>query len=137
MNKMNNNNKLDPKQYIFDIELQEALESGYLKDSDKSIGLCKKGVYLVMFKFLNKDKNVVVFNYISYPFIFRKTLLLYLFNRDRFYDSYPYRERGDFLTLFDLDLFLGDVSRRLILHNCNPVASDILADRFDLITVFE
>jgi len=133
----NNNNMLDPKEYLFDIELQEALESGYLKDSDKSIGWSKKGVYLVMFKILNKDKNVFVFNYISYPFIFRKTLILYLFNRDRFCDSYPYRERGDHLTILDLDLFLGEVNHRLILHNCNPVASDILAERFDLKTVFE
>lgn len=131
------NNNLDPKQYIIDIELQEALQSGYLKDSGKSEGLDKKGVYLVMFKFLNKDKNFVVFNYIYYPLIFRKTLIFYLFNRDRFYDSFPYRERGDSLTILDLDLFWGEVTHRLIMHNCNPVASDILDERYDLKTVFD
>jgi len=87
--------------YLFEADLQYALQSGCLNNSNKIISKDNKGLYLVVFKVLNL-KKILVFNLIYYPIIFREVLLYYLLKkRYGIYNSLVYREMGDILGIYD------------------------------------
>lgn len=79
---------------FYTFELHQAILKGfYISDS---------GVYLVVFRVLNKHSNVLVYNYIYYPDVFINSLLYYLLRKNNnFKNSMVYREWGDYLSVLD------------------------------------
>ncbi len=59
-----------------------SLDVGKIKPLNKDVG-----VYLIMFMILNKNSNVLVYNYISYHEIFSDCLLAYLIIKNNFTSS--------------------------------------------------
>ena len=57
------------------------------------------GVYQVVFRVLNKNSNVLVYNYIYYPDVFIDSVLYYLLRKNNFKNSFIYREWGDYLSV--------------------------------------
>jgi hypothetical protein len=105
---MNVHNILLDNRYIISPELQDALEKGRLPSSplsvasgDKLLNKNYKGIYLVMFRILKKDSNILVYNYIYYPYIFFSCLFTYLITKDKYINSVIYKEWGDYLTVID------------------------------------
>ena len=85
-------------------ELQDALSLGYIGRKNKPISNKDLGVYLVMFRLLNKDSNVLVYNYIFYPRLFYTCFISFLLYIDRYLNNTGYREGGDFFSILDLNL---------------------------------
>jgi len=56
---------------LYNTDLHYALAEGNLKNSPNSKG----GVYLVMFRVLKKNDNVLVYNYVYYNKLFINSLL--------------------------------------------------------------
>jgi len=86
---------------LYNTDLHYALAEGNLKNSPNSKG----GVYLVMFRVLKKNDNVLVYNYVYYNKLFINSLLYYLTNKTDFAYSYLFKEWGDFLCFIDKNLF--------------------------------
>ena len=65
-------------------------------------------VYLVLFRTIIKNnRSVLIYNYITYHEIFIKSLLIYLKCKPNFASSWARRQRSDFFTIIDSDLFKG------------------------------
>ena len=89
---------------FFSLELFNALGSADLNkdislNNDKSLDKDSTSIYLVMFRCLNKDSNILVYNYISYPDAFSDILLAYLIIKSNFKNSLTFKEWGTFLPL--------------------------------------
>ena len=85
-------------------ELQDAISIVYIGIKNKQISNKDLGVYLVMFRLLNKDSNVLVYNYIFYPRLFYTCFISFLLYIDRYLNNTGYREGGDFFSILDLNL---------------------------------
>jgi hypothetical protein len=105
---------------IYNNDLHESLRLGKLvikEEIREKFSSNNSGIYLMMLRYLNKDKNTIIYNYIFYPEIFVNSLLLYLIKRLNKNTSLFYRDWGDFYCLIDSDL--GDDSNKFIGHMKN------------------
>nr|YP_313624.1 hypothetical orf4 [Epidermophyton floccosum]AAW78230.1 hypothetical orf4 [Epidermophyton floccosum] len=76
---------------------------GLYKD-DVEMNLKKPGVFLINIRFLKKDTNILIYNYIFYTEEFIDSLIMYFIVRDNFAKSLTFRESGDFLCIIDKSL---------------------------------
>jgi hypothetical protein len=108
-------NNLTLGRYIIDEALHFSLESGELRNSENLLNINK--FYLVMIRVLNKDSKVLVYNYISYPYIFYYTFLAFIATRNKYggINNHVHRQAGDFLSIFEDRLNIGDVKDKLSL----------------------
>ena len=83
MNRNKANNILLGNQYLISHPLHEALEKGII-NNDKFIAKNSEGIYLVMFRVLNKNTNVLVCNYIYYNPLFIQALLVYIICKGKY-----------------------------------------------------
>jgi group I intron endonuclease len=95
-------NILLDNQYLISYPLQEALEKGII-NNDKHISKNSEGIYLVMFRVLNKNTNVLVYNYIYYNPLFIQTLMVYIICRGK-YPNMELGEWNEYLTILDYEL---------------------------------
>ena len=79
---------------FYDAVLHNALLMGSLLNinSDKDNNSDNRGVYLVVFRRLKKDSNVIVYSYIYYPEIFTNSILGYLIFKSNFKSSFLFKE---------------------------------------------
>lgn len=96
-------NYLNPDKYVINPKLQKALQSGSF-NNDRSLSKDNKGIYLIMFRVLNNNSNVLVYNYLYYPIEFMECLKYYLIYKDK--SNHPFfKEWGDYLSIIDPRLF--------------------------------
>ena len=94
------NNVLSENQYIISPQLHEALERENINE-DTFIDKQSDGIYLVMFRVLNKDSNTLVYNYIYYNPLFLQCLVFYFILRVDFSNDTDLNEKNDYLVLLD------------------------------------
>lgn len=77
------------------------------------------GAYLIQFKILNKEKNVLVYNYISYHEMFSSSLLTYLTIKPLYTRGATFTEWGDFFTIIDSNIhcYLPEIKEEYYLFN--------------------
>ena len=102
-------NSLDVSNCLLTPELLTVLlksnknESTYFKQSSKlnrKIYKNKKGIYLIAFRILNKEKKSLVYNYIYYNDLFYLTLIVYFMLRN-YYITENNHEWGKYLVIMD------------------------------------
>lgn len=76
----NNSNCLDTKRYLISPDLHNLLVNGYKTPVSRDIRKDDEGVYMVVFKLLNKKSNTLIYKYIKYPTIFKDCLFSYIVN---------------------------------------------------------
>ena len=113
---MSNKFMLCEANYIISDNLHKSLQSGCLSDNSedsgseqsvsgfKSVKRNHLGVYLVVFRLLKKDSNVLLYNYIYYPYMFLITLLYYFIWVDKS-KNLVYREWGNFFVVSDASFY--------------------------------
>ena len=62
--------------------------------------LSKKGIYLITFRIFNKEKKIIVYNYIYYNDMLYLTLIVYFLLRNYFLNESNY-EWGKYLVVLD------------------------------------
>jgi hypothetical protein len=79
-------NSLDSHNCLFTPELLTALLKCpiYSSKSQRQVIKNKEGIYIIAFKVINKDKRVLVYNYIYYNDLFYLTLIVYFLIRNYF-----------------------------------------------------
>jgi hypothetical protein len=88
-----NKNVLSENRYLISTELQEVLStSRSLYDSTRPMTKDTKGVYFVLFRSLNRKTNVLVYNYLFYPYAFNDALLIFLCGKIDFQNTLVYSE---------------------------------------------
>lgn len=108
---MKNKNTLESNLYkIYNIlykispELHEVLQTEKLPVNSK-IEKDQPGIYLVMVRVLNYDRNVLVYSYMYYHSLFEYSLISFLMSKFIYNSKYSeYKDTGEFLILFD-DVF--------------------------------
>jgi hypothetical protein len=89
----NYKNNLSEGMYLIDDNLHSFLDKGSsMLLEGKSMVKNLEGYYLVLLRVLNKDSNVIIYNYIFYPDIFRNALLYFLVQRKDYKNSTVYNE---------------------------------------------
>ncbi len=78
----------------------------------------RKSLFLVTLRVVKGKKNLLMFNYISYPDIFYQSLRYFLLSKSDFINSLVYKECGDFLTIFDDSIFKSS-ENKLSLNRAN------------------
>lgn len=127
MNKNKRNNSLSEHQYIISPQLHELLERGTTNDN-KFLDKKSDGLYLVMFRVLNKDSNVLICNYICYNLLFLQCLIFFFMVRVEFSTDMGLNEGNDYLIHLDYE-FLKDEDRKknkLFLNVSNKYYKDLL-----------
>jgi hypothetical protein len=72
-------NCLDKNKYLISHDLHNVLINGYRLKRDRTISKEEKGIYIVVFKSVKiKDKDVLIYKYIKYPYIFFDCLYSYI-----------------------------------------------------------
>ena len=59
---------------FYTLKLHKALAEGSYQS--------ESGIYLVVFRVLNKESNIIVYNYIYYPYIFINSVLHYFIRKN-------------------------------------------------------
>jgi hypothetical protein len=99
--------------------LGEGFFNGKIEDGGRNvrvkeiIGKKEKYVYLVTFRLLKKDSNEITYNYICYPNIFTNSLLGHLILKSGFSSSFLFKEWGDFYTIIDNSLGVGNTMNEI------------------------
>lgn len=135
-NNDNNNNVLlnviNNKRYLISSDLQQQLESpasvGNQDYFNRTGNKHPDGIYLVMFRLLNKKSDVLVYNYMNYSPLFLSPLLTYLSLRDDIIPNAVFREWGDYISIVDTSL-MGDsiINSKLDLSLCHENLRVLLA----------
>ncbi len=109
-------NFLALNEYIISKDLHYSLESGILHKHEPQVGDTPNTnkFYLLMIRVLNKDSRSLVYNYISYPYIFYYTFMYFLCNRSKLMAKGVYKEPGHFLSVIDKYLDSNPVEDKLI-----------------------
>lgn len=106
-----NSNKLDLDNYLISPELHEDLfkYNSYPKLESCPINL-NKGVYIVKFRILNKNKDerVLVYNYIYYNHRFYLSLIVFFVLRNYYIRSLGYKEWGYYSIILDKEFLTFD-----------------------------
>lgn len=113
-----NKNVLLENKYLISLELYDALEKGYW-NNERLLSKNSNGIYLVMFRVLNKDTNVLIYNYMYYPNIFFICLFAYLIVKDKYINSIIYKEWGDYLTIIDYKFNDSNLEDKFIFNKYN------------------
>lgn len=69
----------------------------------KRLPRTEKGVYIVMFRELNKEKGTLIYNYMYYPEFFFESIYSYFVCRN--WNKYITQEWGYYLPIISTDLF--------------------------------
>jgi len=86
-------NNLSEGMYLIDEGLHSYLNSSSsMQLNGKSMVKNLDGNYLVLVRVLNKDSNVIIYNYIFYPDIFKNALLYFIVQRKDYKNSIVYSE---------------------------------------------
>ena len=98
-------NVLNKDNYLISDDLYKFIKNQrrstlYLTDHEK-----KKSTFLVTLRIVKGKKNLLMYNYISYPEIFTQTLKYFLLSKSDFKNSLVYKEHGNYLTLFDDSIY--------------------------------
>lgn len=103
-----NKNILNKNRYLISDELEEYLAKYYDTKSINDLGFIpvKKdlGVYLVVFRVLNNEKNNILYNYVYYPPLFWGSLIYYLAHRGE-HNNALFRELGNYFVIIDNNLY--------------------------------
>lgn len=124
-------NELDVNNCLFTPELLTLLlksnkdYSTYFKHSNNKnskISKDKEGVYLIAFRILNKEKRILVYNYIYYNDLLYLTLIVYFMVRNYFISENNH-EWGKYLVILD-NIFLNydHVNKYIDLYNTKDKA---------------
>jgi len=98
-------NLLALDKYIISKDLHYSLESGILNNNDVPVAPNTNKFYFVMIRVLNKDSRSLVYNYISYPYVFYYTFIYFLCCRSKLMiTNSVYKEPGHFLSVIDESL---------------------------------
>ena len=95
-------NQLDVDNCLFTPELVVALLK-YPKNTSKTqrqVIKNKEGIYIIIFRILNKEKRILVYNYIYYNDLFYLTLIVYFLVRN-FFITNNNHEWGKYLVILD------------------------------------
>ena len=107
-------NYLDTKKYIISEDLHHSLGSGILHHNGEPTQILHDDlVYLLMFRVLNYNSKVIIYNYISYPTIFIHTLCYFLVTRSSVLGK-NFREPGNFLSVLDKMIYGENGSEKVI-----------------------
>jgi len=102
-------NQLDVDNCLFTPKLLNILlrsykdESNYLEHSNRSFRKViknKEGIYLIAISILNKERKILVYNYIYYNDLFYLTLIVYFLVRN-FFITKDNHEWGKYLVILD------------------------------------
>jgi len=95
-------NQLDVDNCLFSPELLAALLKCPVKcsKSQSQVIKNKEGIYLVVFRIINKEKKILVYNYIYYNDLFYLTLIVYFLVRNYFIAENNH-EWGKYLVVLD------------------------------------
>src|SRR2546421_11127693 len=79
-------NQLDVDNCLFTSELLAALLKCPIKcsKSQSQVIKNKEGIYIIVFRIINKEKRILVYNYIYYNDLFYLTLIVYFLVRNYF-----------------------------------------------------
>jgi len=104
-------------------KLHAILDDGFFNEKIKEvgrnvrvkeiIGKKEKYVYLVTFRVFKKNSNEITYNYICYPNIFSNSLVGHLILKSGFGSSFLFKEWGDFYTIIDNSLGVGDTMNEI------------------------
>jgi hypothetical protein len=89
---INDNNLLDLNRYIIPKDLHEALYVYGNYCQPLNISKDSKGIYLVSFRRLNLDNNVLIYNYIYFDMSFCASLLVYFILRDYYIKNIGFKD---------------------------------------------
>ena len=101
-------NYLNKNAYIIDEKLQHYLKNGHKVEwPNRKIVKGIPGIYVVVFKKIkNKDKDVLVYNYVYYDYIFNTCVNGYIYNEsNRIFSFDNYSTCGDFLFVVEGKIF--------------------------------
>lgn len=109
-------NNLNLNRYIISEALHFSLESGKLRTNSKNTLNINK-FYVVMVRVLNNESKVLVYNYISYPYMFFFTFLTFITTRNihSSINTHIHRQADDFLSIFQDRLNISDVKDKLFI----------------------
>ncbi len=85
-------------EYIICKDLHYSLESGVLHNNGVPVTIDTKKFYVVMIRVLNRDSRSLVYNYISYPYVFYYIFMFFLCTRSKLMEG-SYKEPGKFLSI--------------------------------------
>ena len=112
-------NQLDVDNCLFTPELLAALLKCPVNSSKSQRQVIKnrEGIYIITFRIINKEKRILVYNYIYYNDLFYLTLIVYFLVRNYFIAENNH-EWGKYLVVLDnkfLDYY--NVSRYIDIYN--------------------
>lgn len=95
-------NQLDINNCLFTPELLAALLKCPVKCSKSQSQVIKNkdGIYLIAFRVINKEKKILIYNYIYYNDLFYLTLIVYFLVRN-FFIAENNHEWGKYLVILD------------------------------------
>lgn len=86
-------NCLDKEFYLIPTNLHQNLSDSFrVRLNPESILKNRKGIYLVCFRRLNKESNVIIYNYIYYPVEFCASIIVYFLLRDYYINNVGFKE---------------------------------------------
>jgi hypothetical protein len=95
---------------IFNEKVKEGGRNVRIKEI---IGKKDKYVYVVTFRVYEKNSNKISYNYLCYPNIFSNSLVGHLILKSGFSSSFLFKEWGDFYTIIDNSLGVGDTMNEI------------------------
>ena len=112
-------NQLDVDNCLFSPELLAALLKCPVNcsKSQRQVIKNKEGIYLITFRIINKEKRILIYNYIYYNDLFYLTLIVYFLVRNYFITENKH-EWGKYLVILD-NKFLNynNVSKYIDIYN--------------------
>jgi hypothetical protein len=91
---------------LFCAELNNALQGKKYIPGTRTLYKNGPSIYLVVFRNINKgDKKELIYNYISYSYIFKKYLLFYFLNRGTYFSIANF-DYGNKLVFVDPSIIL-------------------------------
>jgi len=115
-------NQLDVDNCLFTPELLAALLKCPIKcsKSQSQVIKNKEGIYIIVFRIINKEKRILVYNYIYYNDLFYLTLIVYFLVRNYFITENKH-EWGKYLVILDNKLLnYNNVNKYLDLYKNKP-----------------
>ncbi len=110
--------------YIITQDLHNSLESGVLHINNCVSNTDVNKFYILFIKVLNKESKSLVYNYISYPSIFRESFALFIGLR-ALNNGNAYKEPGNFLSIIDENV-LGRVEDALLYSNTSYKINELI-----------
>lgn len=95
-------NCLDKDNYLISDNLHYNLHRAInIKSNSCEITTKRKGIYLVCFRRLNNNTNILIYNYIYYDIEFGVSIIAYILLRDYYIKNFGYKNWGHYLVVLD------------------------------------